>query len=148
MSLVTANKRIAATITHMVNSFEFCLSPDEEKIAQLVTRDAWCFFTSSLSHPATSEVPVPAMPCRGVFVAPSSPLVAVFYLTFSPSYFGELRELGWSRSRFMEACEGFVSKLEQATGLRRRAPVFASPPDRGSGRDLRLNHPMRDRPGA
>jgi hypothetical protein len=34
--------------------------------------------------------------------------------------------MGWTRARYHDACESFLSKLERATGLHRRAPAPAA----------------------
>jgi hypothetical protein len=97
---------------------------DEERIAQLLTRDAWSYFSSPTE--LTDRVPVrsiPPMPRGGRFEVPDDPQIISYYLTFAGSYFGELKALGWPPRMYTDACERFVSKLEHATGFKRRAPV-------------------------
>lgn len=97
---------------------------DEERIAQLLTRDAWSYFSSPTE--LNNRVPVraiPPMPRDGRFEIPGDPQILTYYLTFAGSYFDELKALGWPHKMYADACERFVSKLEQATGLKRRATV-------------------------
>ena len=98
------------------------LEPDEEKIAQLLTRDAWSYFSSPTELPERAPVrSIPGMPRNGRFELPEDPQLATYYLTFAPSYLDELRHMGWNRARYHDACESFLSKIERATGLHRRA---------------------------
>jgi hypothetical protein len=102
---------------------EIQLEPDEERIAQLLTRDAWSFFSSPTELPNRAPVrSVPGMPLNGRFLLPKDPLILIYYLTFAGSYFDELRHMGWSATRYHDTCEDFLYKIERATGLRRRAP--------------------------
>jgi hypothetical protein len=97
---------------------------DEERIAQLLTRDAWSYFSSPTE--LTDRVPVrsiPPMPRDGRFEVPQDPLILTYYLTFAGSYFDELKAMGWSPQMYADACERFVAKLEAVTGFKRRAPV-------------------------
>jgi hypothetical protein len=103
------------------------LEPDEEKIAQLLTRDAWSYFSSPTELPERAPVrSIPGMPRNGRFEFPEDPQIATYYLTFAPTYLDELRYMGWTRARYHDACESFLSKIEGATGLHRRAPVPAA----------------------
>lgn len=100
------------------------LDRDEEKIAQLLTRDAWCFFNTFSTCGDPSIMPeIPKMPRGGHFEVPTDPGITNYYLCFAGTYFDELSLLGWPAQRFCDACEGFLAKLEAATGLKRRAPI-------------------------
>ena len=102
---------------------EVVLEPDQERIAELLTRDAWSFFSSPTELPNRAPVrSVPGMPRNGRFILPNDPLILTYYLTFAGSYFEELRHMGWTAARYRDTCEAFLSKIERATGLRRRAP--------------------------
>jgi hypothetical protein len=108
----------------MMRMFSMPLELDEEKIAQLLTRDAWSYFSSPTELP--NRVPVraiPFMPRKGHFELPDEPLVITYYLTFAGTYFDELSHLGWTGARYHDACEGFLTKVERATGVLRRAPA-------------------------
>lgn len=119
----------------MTDRFTLHLEFDEERIAQLLTRDAWSYFSSptELSHRSPVHR-VPRMPRDGLFTLPNDPELLTYYLTFAGTYYDELKELGWPPRMYVDACENFISKLEQATGLRRRAPT---------PRPEQLNHERR-----
>ena len=103
------------------------LEPDEEKIAQLLTRDAWSYFSSPTELPNRAPVrSIPAMPRNGWFELIRDPAIMTYYLTFAGTYLDELIYMGWTRARYHDACESFLSKVERATGLHRRAPAPAS----------------------
>jgi hypothetical protein len=98
------------------------LEPDEEKIAQLLTRDAWSYFSSPTELPNRAPVrSIPGMPRNGHFSLPKDPQLLIYYLTFAGTYLDELRYMGWTRARYHDACESFLSKIERATGLQRRS---------------------------
>ncbi len=102
------------------------LEPDEEKIAQLLTRDAWSYFSSPTELPNRSPVRIiPRMPRAGQFLLPENSQVLTYYLTFAGTYLDELEVMGWTPARFHDACESFLDKIERATGLHRRAPAPA-----------------------
>lgn len=108
----------------MMRMFAMPLEFDEEKIAQLLTRDAWSYFSSPTELPNRAPVrAIPFMPRRGHFELPDDPQIITYYLTFAGTYLDELSQLGWTRARYHDACEGFLSKVEHATGFRRRAPA-------------------------
>jgi hypothetical protein len=108
----------------MKDYFTLNLEFDEERIAQLLTRDAWSYFSSPTELAHRSPVhDVPKMPHNGVFALPNDPEMLAYYLTFAGSYYDELHALGWPPRMYVDACEGFVSKVELATGLKRRAPT-------------------------
>jgi len=103
------------------------LDSDEEKIAQLLTRDAWSYFSSPTE--LTNRAPVrsiPGMPRNGTFVLPEDPQILTYYLTFAGTYLDELRHMGWTRARYHDACESFLSKVEHVTGLYRRVTAPTS----------------------
>jgi len=97
---------------------------DEERIAQLLTRDAWSYFASPTELAERFPVrEVPTMPRNGVFIVPADPMIITYYLNFAGSYYEELKELGWPPRMYVEACERLLTKIETATGLKRRAPT-------------------------
>jgi hypothetical protein len=100
------------------------LEPDEEKIAQLLTRDAWSYFSSPTELPNRAPVrTIPGMPRTGQFAIPDDAQIITYYVTFAGSYLDELRYMGWTKARYHDACESFLSKLEGALALNRRAPA-------------------------
>lgn len=102
------------------------LEPDEQKIAQLLTRDAWSYFSSPTELPNRAPVrSIPGMPRDGHFVLPEDPQILSYYLTFAGTYLDELECMGWTQARYHDTCESFLSKIERATGLHRRAPIPA-----------------------
>ena len=98
------------------------LTNDEEKVAQLLTRDAWSFFTdivSSLDHSHAKEMP--CMPRQGTFVIAADPELIQYYLDYAQAYNEELNRLGWEVRRSAVASSGFAKKLEEISGQRIRA---------------------------
>lgn len=97
---------------------------DEERIAQLLTRDAWSFFSSPTEYNDRHPVrEIPPMPRDGYFRLPHDETIIAYYLNFAGTYYGELKELGWPPRMYHDACDRFLTKVERATGLRRRAPL-------------------------
>jgi hypothetical protein len=97
---------------------------DEERVAQILTRDAWSYFSSPTELPDRHPVrEVPKMPANGVFRLSDDPTIISYYLNFAPTYYDELKELGWPPRMYMDACERLISKIERATGAKRRAPI-------------------------
>jgi len=97
--------------------YSISLTPDEEKIAQLLTRDAWTYFGNMISAREIFHVKdIPMMPRRGCFsVSPDEELVQ-YYLDFALAYEAELALVGWDRERAALAADGFVAKLEDVSG--------------------------------
>ena len=97
--------------------YELLLTPDEEKIAQLLTRDAWGYFSALISARELFHVKdIPLMPRRGVFsLAPDEELIQ-YYLDFAGAYPDELALYGWDRERVSDASRSFVGKLEEISG--------------------------------
>ena len=103
------------------------LSKDEEKVAQLLTRDAWVYFTKLISQREIFHVKdVPMMPRRGLFTIACDEELLHYYLNFSTAYTDELTLLGWSKQQISAAVESFVIKLENATGLKRGGDLLNS----------------------
>lgn len=94
---------------------------EEEKIAQLLTRDAWSYFSSPTElHDRTPVRAIPSMPRSGRFEVPQEPQLIWYYLTFAESYFEEVKYFGWTGRRYSDVCGRFVAKIEHATGYRKR----------------------------
>ena len=105
------------------------LEPDEEKIAQLLTRDAWSYFSSPTELPNRAPVrSIPGMPRNGCFAIPDDTQLITYYASFAGSYLDELRSMGWTRARYHDACESFLTKLNGAAGS----------PRSSQGPDLRI----------
>jgi hypothetical protein len=103
------------------------LLPDEEKIAQLLTRDAWGFFGSMIASRELFHVKdIPMLPRRGTLaITPDEELIQ-YYLDFSGAYSEELSLLGWDAQRTCAAADGFASKLEDLSGqVRGRSRLLA-----------------------
>ena len=97
--------------------YEISLSPDQEKIAQLLTRDAWGYFRSLISARELFHVKeIPLMPRRGRFSLPADEELIQYYIDYAGSYTEELALFGWSPARVEEASEGFVLCLEDISG--------------------------------
>jgi hypothetical protein len=97
--------------------YEFTLTPDEEKIAQLLTRDAWGYFSSLITSRELFHVKdIPLMPRRGRFsLAPDQELIQ-YYLDYAGAYAEELALYGWEAPRVNEAATSFVEKLAEISG--------------------------------
>lgn len=93
------------------------LTADEEKIAQLLTRDAWTFFTNMISAREVFRVKdIPIMPRQGTFSIAADEDLIQYYLDYASAYQVELSFLGWTPSRISAASNGFASKLEDISG--------------------------------
>ncbi len=93
------------------------LSPDEEKIAQLLTRDAWGYFSALISSRELFHVKdIPLMPRRGSFSLSADGELIQYYLDFANAYGEELSLLGWDDKRVQAAAASFASKLEDISG--------------------------------
>jgi hypothetical protein len=93
------------------------LAPDEEKIAQLLTRDAWGYFGSLIASRDLFHVKdIPMMPRRGCLsIAPDEELIQ-YYIDFATAYSEELSLLGWDAQRAYAAADTFATKLEDVSG--------------------------------
>lgn len=97
--------------------YELTLTPDEEKIAQLLTRDAWGYFSSLISSRELFHVKdIPLMPRRGTFSLPPDEELIQYYLDFAGAYTEELGLYGWDEQRVISAAHTFVDKLESVSG--------------------------------
>lgn len=93
------------------------LTTDEEKVAQLLTRDAWTFFTNMISAREVFRVKdIPFMPRQGTFSIAADEDLIQYYLDYAGAYTQELSFLGWSHSRIAAASQGFAAKLEDISG--------------------------------
>ena len=91
------------------------LTPDEEKIAQCLTRDAWIYFNNMISHREMFHVKeIPMMPRGGVLELTDDAEIAQYYADFAGSYSEELAIRGWNPEREVEAVKSFVAKIEAA----------------------------------
>jgi hypothetical protein len=102
------------------------LTQDEEKIAQLLTRDAWGYFSSLISHRELFHVKdIPMMPRKGTLaIAPDEELIQ-YYLDFAGAYNEELALYGWDAARAVDAANGFTTKLEEMSGQVRGKSIAA-----------------------
>jgi hypothetical protein len=94
------------------------LAPDEERIAQILTRDAWTYFNNLISQREIFHVKeIPMMPRRGSFELTNDAEIIQYYLDNAFNYTEELMLLGWEPSQANEAATRLVAKLESATGM-------------------------------
>lgn len=101
-------------------SYSFSLGSDEEKIAQLLTRDAWLYFSEQISARESFHVKeIPMMPRRGAFELANDAELIQYYVDNADNYGDELRILGWDSDRIEAAANSFVSLVEDATGIKR-----------------------------
>jgi hypothetical protein len=101
-------------------SYSINLGKDEEKIAQLLTRDAWLYFSEQISARETFHVKeIPMMPRRGSFELTNDAELIQYYVDNGGNYAAELALLGWEAARIEAAVESFVDTLEQITGIKR-----------------------------
>jgi hypothetical protein len=93
------------------------LLPDEEKIAQILTRDAWGYFGSMIASRELFHVKdIPMMPRRGCLtITPDEELIQ-YYLDYAAAYSEELSLLGWDAQRACAAADGLATKLEDVSG--------------------------------
>jgi hypothetical protein len=98
-------------------SFSIRLSKDEERIAQLLTRDAWVYFSSLISSRDLFHVKeIPMMPRSGSITIVADEEVVQYYLDFSSAYEEELALAGWEVSRSKAAARSFCVKLQDISG--------------------------------
>lgn len=105
-----------------MNTLSFCLqlSKEEERIAQLLTRDAWVYFSNLISQREIFHVKeIPMMPRQGFFEIANDAEMIQYYLDYADSYLHELSLAGWTEEQAVSAAEHFCSKLEKITGLQR-----------------------------
>ncbi len=97
------------------------LSTDEEKVAQLLTRDVWTFLGDMVSPSHLYGIKnIPLMPRQGTFSISADPELIQYYLDYATKYTEELTSIGWAPSRLSAATNGFTRKLEDISGQRRR----------------------------
>lgn len=96
------------------------LNPQEERLAQLLTRDAWVYFSDLISRRQTFHVKdIPMMPRGGSLELPDDLEIAQYYVDQAICYQEELALYGIQGSEFEAAHDGLVDKVESATGVRR-----------------------------
>lgn len=101
-------------------SYTLSLTKSEEKIAQLLTRDAWVFFSSMISHRDLFHVKeIPMMPRGGHFEITNDAEIIQYYVDYTESYTQELLLLGWEQAEIDASTASFAAKLEDATGVQR-----------------------------
>ena len=99
------------------NKYHITLEKDEEKIAQLLTRDAWGYFSSLISNRELFHVKdIPMMPRRGTLSIAADEELIQYYLDYAAAYSEELSLYGWDSKRIDLAADGFASKLESISG--------------------------------
>ena len=100
--------------------YTFELSPSEEKIAQLLTRDAWGYFSGMISQRDLFHVKeIPMMPRRGSMEIANDAELIQYYVDNAHNYVDELTLLGWNTEQVLTAADSFVNLLERHTGIHR-----------------------------
>jgi hypothetical protein len=101
----------------METIYQIPLENDEERIAQLLTRDAWSYFASLKSTREPFHIKeIPLIPRRGVLSINADEDLIQYYLDHAEAYTQELALLGWDAERVFVAADGFASKLESISG--------------------------------
>jgi len=96
------------------------LNQNEERLAQLLTRDAWTYFSELISKRQMFHVKdIPMMPRGGSLELPDDAEIAQYYVDFAHSYAEQLEIHEISTEVITETLESFVDKVERATGVRR-----------------------------
>jgi hypothetical protein len=104
----------------MITHYSIELDKDEEKIGQVLTRDAWGYFSALISQREIFHVKeIPMMPRGGLFEIANDAELIQYYLDTAHCCAEELSLHGWDSERFEAAAAAFFDKLERATGLRR-----------------------------
>jgi hypothetical protein len=109
-----------------MNTLSYCvqLSREEERIAQMLTRDAWVYFSNLISQREIFHVKeIPMMPRQGFFEIANDAEMIQYYLDYADSYVDELATLGWQECDARKAADSLCQKLENITGLRRGASL-------------------------
>lgn len=96
------------------------LPPEEEKLAQLLTRDAWLHFSSLITQRDLFHVKeIPMMPREGVIEFADDLEIIQYYADFAENYLDELVLRGIPEERSQLVIDSFIERLETATGIRR-----------------------------
>ena len=97
------------------------LTPSEERLAQLLTRDAWTYFSGLIAQREIFHVKdIPMMPRGGSIELPADLEVAQYYVDFAERYSQKMVTMyGFTPEDAKSAFEGFVGKIEGSTGVRR-----------------------------
>ena len=96
------------------------LTKDEEKVAQLLTRDAWVYFSNLISQRNLFHIKdIPMMPRRGCFELPNDAEMIQYYLDSGHNYYDELKRFGWETEYVEQVVEALANKVEEVTGVRR-----------------------------
>lgn len=94
------------------------LTAAEQKLAQLLTRDAWLYFSNLITQRENFHVPeIPMMPRTGMLMLPNDLEVAQYYIDSIDHYHDELLNLGWRQVDFDAVAGTFRIKIESATGI-------------------------------
>jgi hypothetical protein len=108
-------------------TFTVTLTKDEEKVAQLLTRDAWGYFGQLIASRDLFHVKdIPMMPRRGSLTLTADEELVQYYLDYAAAYHEELTTLGWDNDRINQAAEGFALKLEDVSGQVRGSALYSS----------------------
>ena len=93
------------------------LTSDEEKIVQMLTRDAASYFSSLISQRERLDIKhMPMMPRQGtLLITPDEDLIQ-YYLDFASAYNEELELNGWGSTRAATAADGLAEKIEAVSG--------------------------------
>lgn len=106
--------------TRMATTYTLHLDPAEERLAQLLTRDAWTYFSNLISKREIFHIKdVPMMPRGGILELPDDLEIAQYYADMAATYVPQLEMYGISAEEGQAACQTFVAKIEVKTGIRR-----------------------------
>jgi hypothetical protein len=97
------------------NLCKIAVDRDEEKIAQLLTRDAWRTLNARhVEQSPFSTAKIPRMPIGGYFEFIADSELLRYYLDQAEAYQAEMTGMGWGPKRYQAACRAFKKKVSAA----------------------------------
>jgi hypothetical protein len=102
----------------MQQGYEIHLTAIEERLGQIVTRDAWAYFNNLIATRDVFQVKeIPMMPRGGVLILPNDLEIAQYYVDHAPVAAAQLMVYGYQDSDAEVAAVTFIEKLCAATGV-------------------------------
>jgi hypothetical protein len=100
--------------------YRILLTPQEARLAQLLTRDAWLYFSNLISQREIFHVKdIPMMPRGGMLDLPEDLEIAQYYADEGSNYIEQLSLYGLTEEEALQTIESLAGKVEAATGIRR-----------------------------
>jgi hypothetical protein len=102
----------------MQQGYEIHLTPIEERLGQILTRNAWTYFNDLISTREVFQVKeIPMMPRGGVLLLPQDLEIAQYYVDEAPAAAAQLTIYGYQDDEAEAAAVTFTEKVCAATGI-------------------------------